>query len=393
MTQSYKYLIVGGGMTADAAVKGIRDIDQVSSIGLFSSEPDAPYGRPPLSKGLWKGKPVDKIWRGTAERGADVHTRTEVIAVNPRGKQITLAAGDTIFYEKLLLATGGSPRRLPFGGEAIIYFRTLGDYQRLRSLANTRQRFIVIGGGFIGAEIAAALAMASKEVVMLFPEEGIGSRVFPSDLAGFLVDYYRGKGVEVRPGVSAEGLALRPEQIVLRLDNGKEIEADGVVAGIGLAPNTSLAEACGLMVNDGIVVDEYLRTTDPDIYAAGDVASFYNPALGKRMRVEHEDNANMMGYAAGRAMAGEATPYHHLPMFYSDLFDLGYEAVGELDARLETVVNWIEPYQKGVIYYLEAGRVHGVLMWNVWGQVDNARKLISEPGPFKAEDIRQRITP
>ena len=392
MTQNYKYLIVGGGMTADAAVKGIRDVDTVGSIGLISAEPDAPYNRPILSKGLWKGKPVDKIWRGTAERGADLYNGREVTAIDPSHKQVALSTGDTIAYEKLLLATGGSPRRLPFGGENIIYFRTFRDYQHLRELADTRQRFAVIGGGFIGSEIAAALSMVGKEVVMLFPEESIGSRIFPPDLSGFVADTYRQKGVEVRPGETVEGFELRGVQAVLKTKGGEEIITDGVVAGIGLVPGTGLAEAAGLKVDNGIVVDETLRTTNPDIYAAGDVANFYNPALGKRMRVEHEDNANTMGEAAGRAMAGEAAPYHHLPMFYSDMFELGYEAVGELDARLETVVDWIEPYQKGTIYYLDAGRVRGVLLWNVWGQVDNARKLIAEPGPFKAEDLKQRIT-
>jgi NADPH-dependent 2,4-dienoyl-CoA reductase/sulfur reductase-like enzyme len=134
-----------------------------------------------------------------------------------------------------------------------------------------------------------------------------------------------------------------------------------------------------------------LATSHPDIYAAGDVAAFDSPALGKRIRVEHEDNANSMGRCAGRNMAGEATPYHHLPSFYSDLFDLGYEAVGDLDARLETVADWQEPYRKGVIYYLERGRVRGVLLWNVWHQVDAARRLIAQPGPFSAADLERRM--
>jgi len=144
-------------------------------------------------------------------------------------------------------------------------------------------------------------------------------------------------------------------------------------------------------VENGIVVDELLRTTNPDIYAAGDVANFFNPALGKRLRVEHEDNANTMGRAAGLAMSGKATPYHHLPFFYSDLFDLGYEAVGELDSRLETVADWKQRYREGVVYYLRDGRVRGVLLWNVWGQVDAARELIAAPGPFRPTDLIGRL--
>jgi NADPH-dependent 2,4-dienoyl-CoA reductase/sulfur reductase-like enzyme len=166
---------------------------------------------------------------------------------------------------------------------------------------------------------------------------------------------------------------------------------DGVVAGIGIQPNSQLAQEAGLAVDNGIVVDEFLRTSQPDIYAAGDVAAFNDQTLGVRRRVEHEDNANTMGRLAGRAMAGGVTPYQHLPFFYSDLFELGYEAVGDVDARLEMVADWTEPYREGVVYYLQAGRVRGVLLWNVWEQVDAARQLIAEPGPFQPADLKGRL--
>jgi NADPH-dependent 2,4-dienoyl-CoA reductase/sulfur reductase-like enzyme len=153
-----------------------------------------------------------------------------------------------------------------------------------------------------------------------------------------------------------------------------------------------LAQWAGIEVDNGIRVDRDLRTSHPDIYAAGDVANFYNPALDQRLRVEHEDNANAMGRLAGQAMAGRTVSYDHLPSFYSDLFELGFEAVGEVDARLETIADWNEPFREGVVYYLQNGRVRGVLLWNVWEQVDAARKLISEAGPFRAEDLRGRLS-
>jgi len=171
----------------------------------------------------------------------------------------------------------------------------------------------------------------------------------------------------------------------------REVVLDGVAAGIGIQPNVELAGMAGLEVGNGILVDQFLRTNHPDIFSAGDVASFYNPALGKRIRVEHEDNALTMGRLAGRNMAGELEPYHHLPFFYSDLFELGYEAVGELDARLETVADWRDPFKEGVVYYLSEGRVRGVLLWNVWERVGAARALIAEPGPFRAEDLKGAI--
>jgi NADPH-dependent 2,4-dienoyl-CoA reductase/sulfur reductase-like enzyme len=191
----------------------------------------------------------------------------------------------------------------------------------------------------------------------------------------------RVSGVEARDGRFAVKLASsqgQPEQ---------EIVADAVVAGLGIQPNVELARDAGLDLGNGIRVDPTLRTSLPNIYAAGDVAEFFNPLLATHLRVEHEDNANTMGEMAGRSMAGEAVSYDHLPFFYSDLFELGYEAVGELDSRLTTAADWAEPYQKGIIYYLRDGRVSGVLLWNVWDKIPSARDLIAQLGPFRAEDL------
>ncbi|MGH7997017.1 MAG: NAD(P)/FAD-dependent oxidoreductase [Opitutaceae bacterium] len=389
--QKYPYLIVGGGMTAAAAMSGIREIDPTGGIGLIGSDPDAPYDRPPLSKKLWQGKPLDEIWRKLEGRPADLHLGRAVTKIDPEGKRVVDDRGESFGYERLLLATGGRPRRLPFGDDRIVYFRTLADYRRLRGLAEKGRRFAVIGGGFIGSEIAAALAMNGKEVVMVFPGRHIGERLFPGDLARFVSDYYKQKGVEVLAGSQASALAPRGGQLVLTTSGRGEIAVDGVVAGLGIVPNVELAEAAELKVEDGIVVDELLRSTRPDIYAAGDVAAFHYPSLGKRRRVEHEDNANAMGRLAGRNMAGKSEPYRHLPFFYSDLFELGYEAVGELDPRSDIFADWEEPNKKGVIYYLRDHRVRGVLLWNAWGLIEAARALIAEPGPFASGNLKGRL--
>jgi 3-phenylpropionate/trans-cinnamate dioxygenase ferredoxin reductase component len=393
---NYTYLIIGGGMTAAAALSGIREVDPGGSVGLTGAESYPPYDRPPLSKGLWKGKELGSIWRKIETQGVTLHLGRQARTLDPPNKRVTDDQGTVYTFDKLLLATGGSPRRLPFGGDHIIYFRTLDDYERLRRLTGQGQRFAIIGGGFIGSEIAAALAMNGKQVVMAFPEGGIGARIFPPDLVRFLNDFYRQKGVEVLPGELTIGLETRSDGLALKACHSQTqaerlIAADAVVAGIGILPNVELAQAAGLAVENGIRVDASLRTSHPDIYAAGDVANFYNPTLDQRLRVEHEDNANTMGRLAGQAMAGRMVSYTHLPFFYSDLFELGFEAVGELDARLETVSDWKEPYRKGVIYYLRDGRVRGVLLWNVWEQVEAARKLIAEPGPFRAESLKGRL--
>jgi 3-phenylpropionate/trans-cinnamate dioxygenase ferredoxin reductase subunit len=388
---AFKYLIIGTGMTADAAARGIREMDPAGSIGMIGIENDRPYNRPPLSKGLWKGKPLDSIWRRTEQTGAQLHLGRKVVALDPEKHLVNDIQGNTYSGEKILIATGGRPRRLPFGGENVIYYRSLSDYKRLREATQTGQHFAVIGNGFIGAEIAAALSMNGKKVTMLFHEDGISARLFPTDLVKFLNDFYQKKGVEILAGELVGSIDERGGRFFLRTDNGREIVADGVVAGLGIERNLDLAHKAGLKVEKGIAVDEYLLTSKPNIYAAGDVAEFFNPALGKRIIVEHEDNANSMGRQAGRNMAGANEPYHHLPFFYSDLFELGYEAVGEIDSHLTTVADWEEPYQKGIVYYLEGGRVRGVLLWNVWKQVEAARKLIAEPGPFTAGSLKHRL--
>lgn len=392
----YKYLIVGGGMTAAAAVEGIRDVDAHGSIGMLCAEKDAPYKRPLLSKGLWKGKPVDSIWLHAENKGATLHLGCAARQLDPAGKSVTDEQGEVYRYEKLLLATGGTPRRLMFGGDEIIYFRTFADYEKLRNLSARDAHFAVIGGGFIGSEIAAALTMDGSRATMVFPEAGIGSRIFPRDLSDFVSGYYRQHQVEVVPETMIAGLEVRDQKRVLKLQDARnqserELAVDHVVAGIGIRPGVELAQAAGLDVKNGILVDRSLRTSHADIYAAGDVANFHNPLLDQRMRVEHEDNANTMGRMAGQAMAGRQVSYDHLPFFYSDLFDLGYEAVGETDSRLETVADWKQPMREGVIYYLKEARVRGVLLWNVWEQVDAARRLIAETGPFDAKNLKGRL--
>jgi len=386
----YKYLIIGGGLTGDAATRGIRELDESGSIGLISAEPDPPYMRPNLSKGLWKGRPMEKIWRKTEER-AELHLGRKATGLDPQNKTVQDDQGDEYSYEKLLIATGGSPIHLSFGNGNIIYFRDLQDYQRLRKLAEEKEHFVVIGGGFIGSEIAAALTMVGAKVTMIFLEEAINGLVFPNDLARYLTDYYREKGVEVLPNSSAASVQKEGKRIIVRTGSGRAIETDGVVAGVGIRPNVELAETAGLKVENGILVNERLETSAPDIYAAGDVANFYHMALERRVRVEHEDNAVSMGKLAGQNMAGGNEIYDRIPLFYSDLFEHGYEAVGETDSGMETVSDWQEEFQKGVIYYLEEGRVRGVALWNFWKQVGNARALMMEKGPFKAQDLIGKI--
>jgi NADPH-dependent 2,4-dienoyl-CoA reductase/sulfur reductase-like enzyme len=257
--------------------------------------------------------------------------------------------------------------------------RTLADYRRLRG--EPGRRAVVIGGGFIGSEIAASLAANGREVTMVLPEPAIGARSYPPDLAAYVTRTFRERGVRVIEGERVAAVERRGELDVVRTGGGEVLEADVVVAGLGIRPDTALAEAAGIRCGDGIEVDSHLETSAPGVFAAGDVASFPSEPLGERVRVEHEDAALSMGRTAGLNMAGARERYDHLPFFYSDLFDLGYEAVGRLDARLEMVESWTVPFREGTVYYLDArDRLRGVLLWGTFGKVDAARTLIARGG-------------
>jgi NADPH-dependent 2,4-dienoyl-CoA reductase/sulfur reductase-like enzyme len=388
-----KYLIIGGGLTADAACKGIRGVDADGAITVVADEPHPPYARPPLSKGLWKGDEEASIWRGTADLGVELRLDRTIVALDLAARRATDDRGETYAYEQLLLATGGRPRRLPFGGDDVIYFRTLEDYRRVRALADTDARFVVIGGGFIGSEIAAGLAMNEHPVTMVFPEPGIGARIFPAELSASVTDYYRSRGVDVLDGSSVMAIERHGDGLSVVTGDGRKLEADAIIAGLGIQPRDGLAVDAGLPVENGIVVDDRGRVQGHrHVFAAGDVASFPSAVLGVRMRVEHEDHANSHGRRVGANMAGADEPYDHLPFFYSDLFDLGYEAVGELDSRRPTIADWTEPGRAGVVYYLDdEQRPRGILLWNLFGQVEAVRNLIRAGAPVAPGALRELV--
>jgi 3-phenylpropionate/trans-cinnamate dioxygenase ferredoxin reductase subunit len=382
-------------MTADAAIQSIREIDSKGTIGLISSEDYPPYARPPLTKGLWTGEEeIEDIDLETSDKNVEMHLNQTVIKINPAIKKIYDSNKNEYTYQKLLIATGGTPKKLPNIEEpGIIYYRTLSDYKKLRDIVDKNNTFGVIGGGFIGSEIAAGIKMykPDSKVSMIFPENGIGGLLFPEKLSEYLNTYYQEKGVEIFSGELVAKISKDKNEYLVETKSGKMFKFDALIAGLGINPTIDFLKETEIKVDDGIVVNEFLQTNIPDVYAAGDVARYHTTLLNRTLRVEHEDNALNMGEIVGQNMAGSEKEYEQLSYFYSDLFDLGYEAVGILNSKLDTVESWKEPYEEGIVYYLENEKVVGVLLWNVWEKVDDARKLISERATYPPEDLKSKI--
>ncbi len=396
MSERYDYIIVGAGLAGASAVEGVREVDASGRVLLLGAEPDRPYHRPPLSKKLWFGdENLEDIFVHDPEfyaaQGVTLRLGAEVVKLDVGARTVTTDDGSQYQYGKLLLATGGAPRRLAIpGGDIpeICYFRTRRDYLALRAGAAPGAHALVIGGGFIGSELACALSHAQVQVTMLFPGSHVCSRVFPHGLGDALGAKMSARGITILAFDKPISIHHTGHRFHTETEGGRKIESDILVAGVGVSPATALAVHGGLRVDGGICVNEYLQTSAPDIYAAGDNAVFPSALLSRAVRVEHWDNALNQGRSAGKNMAGARTAYAYSPYFFSDLFDFGYEAVGDVDARHETVADWQRTNEKGVIYYLEHGLVRGVMLCNVWGQVDAARALIAAKTPGAPETLR-----
>lgn len=395
MAKRFDYVIVGGGLAGASAVQGIRELDTKGSVLLIGSEKHLPYDRPPLSKKLWFGqKKVEEIFLHDPgfyrKHSVTLTLSTTASSIDPKNRTVT-AGTETYGYGKLLLATGGTPRRLTVPGgdlDGISYYRYLDDYLKVREAAAEGTRAVIIGGGFIGSELAAALHRNRVAVTMVYPSPYLVDRVFPEGLGRALQSHYIERGVRILSGVKPVSFTKKGRRFVTKTDAGDEIESDFVIAGVGITPAIGLAEGAGLKTGNGVEVNGLLQTSEPDIYAAGDVAFFPYAALQKSTRIEHWDNSLNQGTQAGRNMAGANEEFTYMPYFFSDLFDFGYEAVGEVDSSLETFADWQKENDTGVIYYLKDGVVRGAVMCNVWDKVPAARELIKRKVRFDGKNLR-----
>lgn len=391
----YDYLIIGGGQVADDASRAIRKGDPKGSIGIISADKDAPYSRPALSKKLWTDPEftVEQDFLDTAEdTGAQLWLDTTVTRIDRENQRVEVGDADPIGYGRLLLATGSSPTSLPApDDERVIPFRSLDDYRTLRRLAKPDARAVVIGGGYIGTELAAALAGEGvKQVQLVFSGTLLGEQRLPKSLAERHTELFRSNGVELLSGHHAEKVETDGTDLVVVLDDGTRLPCDVVAVGLGSEPNLALAEQAGLHMDDGVVVDEHLRTSDPRIWAAGDIASYPDVILG-RTRIEHVDNAREMGACAGASMAGSDESYTHTPYFYSQVFGKRWEAIGKTKAELDTLEVPLDDDRMVVYYRDEDGKAVGVLLWQVPDEkIDEARKVLAE-APSDEDELRGRI--
>lgn len=373
----YPYLIIGGGAAASACVEGIRALDCTNKIAIICEESFPPYRRPPLTKGLWMGEPLDSIWAHFEGENVSLFLNTKVVSIDPDQKIVQDEKGDLYRYDKLLIATGGIPRPLECPDPGVIYYRNLSHYYHLRTLYETGSDFVVVGGGFIGTEISASLASNGKKVTFIFLDSLLGEKKYPEPFCQFVSELFLEQGVRLVPEDTVVSVRQEEKKYKVKTRGGKEFLVDGVIAGIGITPNVELARKIGLKVDNGIVVDDFLQTSRADIFAAGDVANFYYPAFGKRLRIEHEDAAITMGKVAGENMVGKKTAYKILPFHYSEIFDLCFEGVGQIDSSLEMIEEWDEPYRRGIVYYLNEGCVVGALLVGVWEKVEMIREMIN----------------
>ena len=391
-------VVVGGGVAAVKAAATLRDQGFAGRVLVISDEPHLPYERPPLSKGYLQGtEQRDGVFVHPsgwfAEHDIDLRLGVRVTAVDRAAHTVVLADGAQVHYDALLLATGARARRLDVPGAevgGVRYLRTLDDADRLKADLGRAGRVVVIGGGWIGLEVAAAARVAGAQVSVLEQGRLPLLRVLGPEVATIFADLHRAHGVDLRCAVVVSGVRSVDGALVgIELDDGTVVDADLAVVGVGATPNTELAEAAGLAVDDGIQVDEHLRTSDPDIYAAGDVANAYHPVLHRRLRVEHVTNARRQAVVAARSMLGLDASSDRLPFFYTDQYDLGMEYTGHAEpgGYDEVVIRGDVPNLRFVALWVADRRVVAGMHVNEWDSIGHIEALVLSGRQISADRI------
>lgn len=396
MPDRQTFVIIGANLAGGRAAQALRKEGFDGRLVLIGAEPDPPYERPPLSKEYLRGElPREKIFIGKPEsyQEQEIELRLGVAAtrIDPQERAVELADGEHISYDKLLLASGGRERRLSVPGsdlDSIYYLRTVADSERIAQELRPGRRLVVIGAGFIGAEVAASARTKGLEVSVLEMAPVPLGRALGEELGRVYGEIHRDRGVDLRTGEAIERFegGKRVERVVGA--SGASIDCDFVVVGVGIAPATELADAAGLAVENGVVVDEYCETSMPGIFAAGDVASFYHPVLDTRMRVEHWSNAQNQGVAAAKSMLGIREPYSEIPWFWSDQYDLNMQYIGHATRWDEIVLRGDVAGRSFTAFYLESGRLRAALAVNRHRDIRPCRELIRRGAPIESDKLK-----
>jgi 3-phenylpropionate/trans-cinnamate dioxygenase ferredoxin reductase component len=384
MTSIKRIVIVGAGLAGARAVEALRKNGFDGSITLLGDEPERPYIRPPLTKEYLRGESErDAVYVHPqafyTEHRIDLRPATPVRSIEPATREVVLDGDERLPFDRLLIATGASPRTLPIPGAdlpGVFGLRTLADADALRAAAADAERIVVIGAGWIGSEVAASLRMLGRTVVMVAPEEIPLERVLGPSIGGVYRDLHAERGVELRPRTTVQRIVGTDSVSAVETDAGERIRTDLVVVGIGVKPRVELAAAAGIAVGDGIEVSATLETSEPGIFAAGDVASAWHPFYETRLRSEHWANAKFQGSAAGASLLGGTAPFDRIPYFYSDQYDLGMEYTGHGSPSDDVVIRGSLADREFVAFWLRDGRVVAGMNANVWDVARPIERLI-----------------
>ncbi|HEY3772773.1 MAG TPA: FAD-dependent oxidoreductase [Solirubrobacteraceae bacterium] len=382
------FVIVGASLAGAKAAETLRAEGFDGRVVLVGAEQDRPYERPPLSKEYLRGeagsKPFVHEESFYAEHEIELRASTRVDSIDPAAGAVGLAGGETLEFDRLLLATGAEPRRLPLPGvekDGVLSLRTVEDSDAIRARIDAGGRLVSIGAGWVGAEVAASARQRGCEVTLLDAVPLPLERVLGPELGAIYREVHADHGVEFVGGAQVQEIEGAGQVSAVRLADGRRIAADFVVIGVGAAPRVELAEAAGLRIDNGIAVDEQLRTSAPNVYAAGDVAAAHHPFYGTRIRVEHWSNALHQGPAAARSMLDLAVSYDRIPYFFSDQYDVGMEYSGYASAWEEVVFRGDPASREFIAFWLQDGRVHAGMNVNVWDVSGDIQALIRARRP------------
>jgi len=401
MASDQTFIIVGASLAGARAAETLRTEGFDGRVVLIGEETERPYERPPLSKDYLRGeKPAAKLYvHGEgfyADNDIELMTGTRVESLDPVAHEVTLHDSSRMPYSQLLLCTGASPRPLPLPGAdlpGVRYLRQMGDSDSLRAAITAASRVVVIGAGWIGSEVAASARQLGAEVAMIAPDTVPLKRVLGPEVGGVYRDLHTEHGVELHLSTQIEAIVGNGAVRGVRTTDGAGIEGDLVVVGVGVSPCDELARDAGLALDNGIVVDEFLRTSAPDVFAAGDVAATWNTQYNKRIRMEHWANALNQGQAAARNMLGQATAYTKLPYFYSDQYDLGMEYNGYATDWDRVVLRGSTSAREFIAFWLKDGRVVAGMNANIWDQGDGIKALIRGAATVDADALSDPSVP